>query len=117
MSTIDLWANFLMNEKLSPQRVPNPMVLVALAEKLATIRGPKVRPYKLRIESRRLVVQTAMDMGIDLAGIKHHGKIAMARSLLDIWNEEYAKRFGSTFGTAGAKETTRRDVKTRLAAK
>jgi hypothetical protein len=115
MSDTDLWANFLCNEKLSPQRCAGyEMSLVQLCEELAKKRGPKVRPYKLRLESRQLVVQTAMDLGIDLAGIKFRGKMAMARSLLDTWNSEYTKRFGSNIGTSSWKEDKRRNAKMRL---
>lgn len=49
-----------------------------------------------------------MDLGIDLT------KIRMGRGLLDIWNQEYTKRYGSIIGTKGWKEEKRRDVKTKL---
>lgn len=107
---IDKWANFLAAEKLTP-RIENPMVLVKLAEELAQRGIPYFRPYQKRIESRRLVVDTAIDLGIDLTGIKFNGKIVMARSLLDIWNEEYKKRFGDNVGTAGWREDKRRIAK------
>lgn len=113
-SLINLWANFLMNHKLTPERV-DPMKLVALAELLAAKGSPKHRPHTAQLESRRLVCETAMEAGIDLSSWKYHGKVAMARGLLDMWNTVYQQRYGSTFGTAGAKEVTRRDVKTKLA--
>lgn len=112
-STIDKWASFLAAEKLTPQR-GDAVALIRLAEELAERSTPVFQPYAKRLESRRLVVNTAMDAEIDLAGMKHNGKIAMSRGLLDIWNQEYAKRFGSAYGTAGQKEATRRDVKTKL---
>ena len=51
---IDLWANFLANEKLTPKRVGDKvMQLIALCEELAKQRGPIVRPYAKKLESRR----------------------------------------------------------------
>ena len=108
---IDLWASFLSNEKLTPQRVPDVMVLVTLCEELAKRDGPRVRPHALRLKSRELVCETALDLSIDLAGIKHNGKMAMARSLLDAWNLCYARRFGAIYGTAGWREDKRRNCK------
>lgn len=112
---IDKWANFLMNERLSPQRVPNPMVLVRLCELLSATGPPKRKPYADRLKSRRLVCLVAMENGIDLAGLKHRRKMSMSRGLLDIWNTVYQERYGSSYGTSGGKEVSRRDVKTRLA--
>lgn len=111
---IDKWANFLANEKLTPKRVDNPMVLVELCEALAAKQGPKTRPYAAKQESRLLVCETAIDLGIDLTQFKIGHKLVMARSLLDAWNKVYEKRFGSTFGTVGEKEVTRRLIKTQL---
>ena len=113
---IDLWAQFLANEKLSPDRIEEhwAMELVRLCEALAAKRGPKVRPYHAKLESRRLVCETAMELGIDLPAIKAQGRVAMARSLLDAWNSAYAARHGSTLGTASAREAIRRNVVTRL---
>ena len=115
---IDKWANFLANEKLRPSSVGEQwtMELVRLCEALAAKRGPKVSPYRAKLESRRLVCETAMDLGIDLPAIKARGRVAMARSLLDAWNSAYAARHGSTFGTAAAREAIRRNVVTRLSA-
>lgn len=110
-SVIDLWANFLANEKLTPQRVDDPMLLVRLCEELAKRARPKIRPYTDKLKSRALVAVTAIDLGIDLAGLKHDGRMAMARSLLDIWNVEYAMKFGSAYGTAGWREDRRRKAK------
>jgi hypothetical protein len=114
---IDLWANFLMNEKLVTQHMDTDDVLaiIKLCEVLATKRGPKIRPYNLRLESRKLVCETAMELGIDLTAIRYHGKVMMARGLLDAWNKAYAERYGSAVGTASKMEASRRDVKTRLA--
>ena len=49
-----------------------------------------------------------MDLGIDLAVYR------VGRGLLDIWNEEYTKRYGSTVGTPGWKEDKRRKVVTKV---
>jgi hypothetical protein len=43
-----------------------------------------------------------------------YGKPALGRGLLDVWNAEYQRRFGSTIGTAGAHEISRRKVVTNL---
>jgi len=56
----------------------------------------------------------AMAHGIDLAAMKHNGKVAMARGMLDAWNKTYAIKYGSNMGTAGIKESIRRNVKTTL---
>lgn len=114
MSDINKWANFLMNDKLSPAGLKDDDVLVILdlCAKLAQIRPPKIQMHKDKIESRRLVCVTAMEAGYDLAGIKRHGKMAMGRGLLDVWNEEYKKKFGTIFGTLGEQEVIRRGVST-----
>lgn len=118
MAEINQWANFLANHKLTPKRVKHPAaiaLLIQLCELLARKGSPKMRPYTARLQSRRLVCMTAMQAGIDLASMKHHGKMAMSRGLLDSWNQTYREAYLSTLGTAGAKEATRRDVKTKLA--
>lgn len=111
----ELWINFLDNEKLSADRVDpqSQPRLLALAEELAKKRRPKIKPYAQKLISRRVVVETAMDMSFDLTGIKHKGKPAISRSLLDAWNIVYKERFGTTFGTAAEKEVKRRDIKLR----
>jgi hypothetical protein len=114
---IDKWANFLANEKLRPASVGEQwtMELVRLCEALAAKRGPRVRPYLEKLASRRLVVDTAMDLGIDLPAIRGRtGRLVISRSLLDAWNLAYRERHGSTVGTASAREAKRRDIKTRL---
>jgi hypothetical protein len=114
---IDKWANFLANEKLRPASVGEhwTMELVRLCEALAAKRGPKVTPYAERLASRRLVVDTAMDLGIDLPAIRGRtGRLVISRSLLDAWNLAYRERHGSILGTASAREAKRRDIKTRL---
>lgn len=117
MSDINLWALFLANEKLTPRRTGQPMVLVRLCELLAGHGGPRYRPHAARLASRRLVCETAMDAGIDLAGMKYKGKLAMSRGLLDVWNEVYGKRYGSIVGTAGEYEAIRRDTKSAVSAR
>jgi len=110
---IDIWANFLANHKLTPQRVPNQMILVQLCKKLSeTGETPKYKPYHARLKSRELVCKIAMTNGIDLAAIKHNCKVAMSRGLLDAWNKAYQEVYGSAYGTAGAKEADRRDIMT-----
>lgn len=113
-ATVDLWASFFANEKLTVNRVPIDMLL-RLADLLVT-KGlsPKVRPYSQRLESRRQVCIVAMDNGIDLPAYKHNGKPAMSRGLLDAWNKAYVEKYGSNYGTSGVREATRRDVKTKL---
>jgi hypothetical protein len=114
---IDVWANFLMNEKLVPD-ARNTLTLLELCQALAKDGGPCIRSHKDKIKSRQKVVCAAFDLGIDLTSIKKDdGRIMMGRGLLDVWNSEYEKRFESKTGTAGDKEATRRDVKTRLAAR
>lgn len=113
---IDNWANFLANEKLTATRVGEKIEkLIDLAEKLAKEHGkPKLRPYLAKIQSRRLVVRAAMDMGFDLPAIRYRGKVAMGRGLLDVWAEEYKLRYGSAVGTLAELERKRRDIVTKL---
>jgi len=114
MSAINLWASFLANHKLTAERTGRLDVLLQLCELLAAKGGPKVRPHTKRQECRRLVCDTAMEAGIDLTALKHRGRLAMSRGLLDAWNAAYAARYGSVLGTAGAREVVRRGAKTRL---
>jgi hypothetical protein len=118
MSEIDRWARFLEHERLDAGGLEpdDAMRLVALCERLAASGPPAFRPYPARLESRRLLVATAMAMGLDLTALRgRRGRVAMGRGLLDAWNAEYVRRYGSAFGTAGVREASRRDVKTRLA--
>lgn len=110
---INLWASFLAGHGLTVERVDT-NVLIRLCELLAAKGSPKVRPHQARLLSRELVCLTAMEAGIDLAGLKHRGRLLMTRGLLDAWNAAYAKRYGSNFGTSGVREAARRDVKGRL---
>ncbi len=103
---IDKWIAFFTHEKL---KVLDSFDLVKLVKDLAEKGTPKYRPYKSRLETRRLIVNRAMDLGIDLS--KHR----MGRGLLDMWNEVYKERFGSTFGTVAEREVKRREIKRRLA--
>lgn len=115
--SIDLWANFLFNEKLDPRILDeeDTLLLIELAQCAAEIRGPRVKPHKDKLLSREFLCEKAIDLGIDLPAIKNrHGKVAMGRGLLDAWNKVYTKRFGSTVGTASRMEAIRRDIKTRL---
>lgn len=111
-TTVRAWSNFLECEKLA--RAMPFQELLGFCIELAKIGPPKFKPYKDRLNTRRLVCETALSNGIDLAKYKHNGKIAMGRGLLDIWNIRYTERFGGNYGTTGAKEASRRDIKTRL---
>lgn len=92
MSPINCWANFLSNEKLTPERVgDNFDVILFLAEQLAIEGKPNLNMHKDKLESRRRVVAKAMDYQIDLVQIKYKNKVAMGRGLLDAWNLEYKK--------------------------
>lgn len=112
-----LWTDFLSNEHLGPERIDSYdqiLMITNLVHALAAQRSPKVRPHAAKLDTRRLIANTAMDLRIDLSAIKKRGKIAMGRGLLDVWNAEYAKRYGSNVGTASAREAKRRDIKTKL---
>ncbi len=120
--SINLWANFLRNEKLDPEVLGEQDVLklMTLCKALADKRPPCIKMHKDKIESRRLVCTTAFELGIDLLAIKKrkfHGgsKPAIGRGLLDVWNEEYRREFGSTVGTLGEAEVKRRGIVTHLA--
>lgn len=115
---MDKWANFLFNEKLDPKKTDEYSILelIHLAEALATKDQPKRRPYKERLMSRRLAVDTALDLGIDLIDIrdKYSGKSLIGRGLLDVWMVAYKERYGSTYGTQGEWVLKRRNIKIRL---
>jgi len=110
LTDTECWHSFLDNHKLDY----NDPKLQELCVQLALRGRPKVRPHKARLESRRLVCLVAIEMGLDLTAIKHKGKIVMSRGLLDAWNLAYKEKYGSTLGTAGSKEVTRRNIKTKL---
>jgi hypothetical protein len=116
---INLWANFLSQEKLTPKSIgeEGTQVLLDLTVELANRKVmPSRRPYAARIASRRLIVVAAMDLGIDLMAITkvYDGKVAMGRGLIDVWHQVYAERFGSNYGTASWAELRRRRVVTKL---
>lgn len=116
---LNLWANFLSQEKLTPKSIgeEGTQVLLDLTIELGKRNVlPSRRPYAARIASRRLVVIAAMDLGIDLMAITkvYDGKVAMGRGLIDVWHQVYAERFGSNFGTASWAELRRRRVVTKL---
>jgi hypothetical protein len=116
---INLWANFLSQEKLTPKSIgeEGTQVLLDLTIELANRKVmPSRRPYSARIASRRLIVVAAMDLGIDLMAITkvYDGKVAMGRGLIDVWHKVYAERFGSNYGTASWAELRRRRVVTKL---
>lgn len=115
----DKWANFLFNEKLDPKKLDegSVMELLHLCEVLASKRGPIIRPHAQKLISRRLVVDTALDLGIDLLAMKHKGKCLIGRGLLDVWMVAYKERYGSTFGTLGEWEAKRRNIKIKLSKK
>lgn len=117
-NSVDKWAQFLVNEKLTPARVGERLLhLVQLCERLSEGGPPYLRMHKDKLDSRRRVVVAAMDLGLDLAAIRYRGKVAMGRGLLDVWNVEYSRRFGSNVGTASAREVKRRDIVTKLSKK
>ena len=103
---MDLWARFLAHEKLDPKNMSSDWVLklINLTEELVKRGNPKYRPYKDRLETRKLICETAMDLGIDLTGIKHKwkGKYMIGRGLLDMWNKVCIERYGSVYGTQSA---------------
>jgi hypothetical protein len=107
----DLWANFLANEKMTPKAVgpENVMVLVDFCNRLAEIRGPRIKEHKLKLESRRFVCQKAMEWGIDLPAMCKIG-----RGLLDAWLIVYKETYGGVYGTAAFREAIRRNVVTKL---
>lgn len=115
---MDKWARFLNHEKLDPKRLNQEDILelIELCEILVTKGEPKYRPYKDRVATRKLIVETALDEGIDLIGFKDKftKKILIGRGLLDVWAELYKKRYGSTFGTQGEWEQKRRNVKIKI---
>ena len=114
----NVWANFLVHEKLDPAKlIDNKDVasLVALCERLAAVRRVEGYSHPQVLANRRLVCETAIDMGIDLLKIKRrkHGrgtKPAVGRGLLDAWAVVYRERFGSTVGTSAEAEDRRRRV-------
>jgi hypothetical protein len=117
--SINNWANFLANEKLDPEYISSADTsrLMDLCIKLDELGyTPKISMYKHKMESRKILVKVAMSIELDLLSIKHKftGKRLIGRGLLDMWNQVYQERFGSTIGTSGAKEAQRRDVKTKL---
>ncbi len=118
MIGIDNWANFLVNEKLDPRKMDDDssMELAYLCEILSENSKPIRKPYKKRIETRRLIVETALDLGIDLIAFKNKrtGKILIGRGLLNIWKIAYELKYGSAQGTKGEWEIKRRDIKTKL---
>lgn len=125
-SAIDYWAQFFAHEKLDPKTfLDNKHVeqLIALCQKLAETGTPydgKGFSHVAKMNARRRAVNAAMDMGFDLLAIRKRGHIrgskpAIGRGLLDVWNEEYRERFGSTVGTPGAFEITRRKISGNIA--
>ena len=87
---------------------------MTLCEKLAELRGPKIKMHKDKLQSRELVCEVAIANGIDLPAIKYYGKVMMGRGLLDAWNIVYKRVFGDTIGTAGEAEVRRRNLVTKL---
>lgn len=115
---MDSWANFFFNEKLDPAKMDEEsmMELVWFCEQLSKMRAPCIRMHMDKLQTRKYACYLAMDLGIDLMEFrdKRTGKHLIGRGLLDMWNEVYTKRFGSTVGTRGAWEAKRRDCKIKL---
>jgi hypothetical protein len=106
---INQWAKFLAAEKLRPNE-ESTLVLLDLATALAkTDVKPRRSPYVFRQLARKTIVNTAMDLGIDLPALGDIG-----RGLLDVWVEEYVRRFGSAEGTNAWHELKRRTIVTNL---
>lgn len=96
MTDFDLWIEFLANERLSIERVGIAWVsLCNLCLVLATGNKPKWEDHQARIETRRLIARTAINLKIDLAAIHFKGKSAMGAALLEVWREESERKFGS----------------------
>lgn len=126
-NNIDKWANFLANEHLDPNSLTRADIdtVLRLCQRLSLNGGPyegvKGSPmHKHTIEARRKVCHACFDLLIDLTKIKRRKgpkgglKVAMGRGLLDVWNEEYTKRYGGNVGTPGVYESTRRNIVTRM---
>lgn len=112
-----VWLNFLRHEKLDPERTDPKSAerLKELATRLGAGGGCKTflgYGYADRIKCRRIVCETAIDMGFDLMSVKHKGKPKplIGRGLLDVWNVVYKERFGGVIGTGGWFEDKRRKV-------
>lgn len=113
----EVWANFLFNEKLTQDILEQMGVskLIDFFRALEAKGRPDIRSHTHKMAARRLLVNTAMECEIDLTKLKKFGgKVAMGRGLLDVWNEEYKKRFGGNIGTDGVYEAKRRNVVTKL---
>lgn len=106
-----LWLNFLVWEKLNPKKMTKAQLdnFLKLAQVLGEKGRPAYNPYAKKLESRKLVCETAIDLSIDLMAYPKFG-----RGLLDAWVLTYKARFGSTIGTAAEKELKRRAVVTKL---
>lgn len=120
MSTIVVWGNFLVHEKLDPVVLEDrdvELVIILITELAVRFPNPKpFKAYNARLICRDQVCNTAMDLGIDLTGMKNRkGKQAIGRGLLDSWVKEYGKRYGGTVGTVGDTEIKRREIVSRLA--
>jgi hypothetical protein len=106
---VNQWANFLANEKLKVGG-EGTLVLIDLATELAKRGTPARRPYMARIASRQLIVNTAMDLGIDLPGLWPK----LGRGLLEVWLDVYTHRYGGIYGTNAWAELKRRGIVTKL---
>src|SRR3954468_24505596 len=93
---VNLWANFLFNEKLDPKNLDpdDVMELIYLCEEMAKERGPIIKSHKDKLISRRFVCDKAIELGIDLAGMKHKikRKYIIGRGLLDVWLVAYKEK-------------------------
>lgn len=121
MSALKTWGGFLVHEKLDPARMSDADVqtIMRLVTELAT-RHPDPKPFRAyadRLQCRRVVCDVAMDLSIDLLGLKHpvSGKVLIGRGLLDVWAVAYQERFGSAVGTAAWHEDKRRKVSSKQA--
>lgn len=113
----EVWANFLLNEKLTQEILEQMGVskLIDFFRALEAKGRPDIRSHTHEVATQRLLVKTTMECQIDLTRLKKFGgKVAMGRGLLDVWNEEYKKCFGGNIGTDGVHEAKCRNVITKL---
>jgi hypothetical protein len=124
LEAITRWTNALRFDKLAMDAVGTDDVgkLVEVCTLLA-VRFPDIKlgqGYKARQKNRADICHAAIDLGIDLVGIKalsryKRGKPLIGRGLLDVWTEVLKERFGSAHGTNAWFEQRRRNVKTKMA--
>lgn len=120
MDAFKVWAGRLAHDKMEMDKVNDQdrAKLIELVAELAK-RHPEAQgqSHVHTLHFRKLVAETAMDLGIDLLAIKSmsrfkRGKPIIGRGLLDVWNEVLKQRFGSAVGTNAWREDKRRKIVT-----